>query len=65
MKENQNFVNDKDSDLPEDLLVGLANVYKIYRTSEIETVALRGVSLSLFEEEIMGVIGPSGSGKLL
>jgi ABC-type lipoprotein export system ATPase subunit len=63
MDMSQNFDNNDESDLPEDLLIGLANVYKIYRTSEIETVALRGVSLSLFEEEIMGVIGPSGSGK--
>ncbi len=63
MINNQNTNISEDSDLPEDLLVGLANVYKIYRSAEIETVALRGVSLSLFEEEIMGVIGPSGSGK--
>ncbi|MFX0014968.1 MAG: ABC transporter ATP-binding protein [Promethearchaeota archaeon] len=63
MTKNHTKDNYDNSDLPEDLLIGIANVYKIYRSAEIETVALRGVSLSLFEGEIMGVIGPSGSGK--
>ncbi|MFX0174420.1 MAG: ABC transporter ATP-binding protein [Candidatus Hodarchaeota archaeon] len=63
MKISQTEVNDIMSELPDDLLIALVNIYKIYKTVEIETVALRGVSLSLFEGEIIGIIGPSGSGK--
>ena len=63
MIKNQNNSANSEPSLPEDLLVGMASIYKIYRSLEIETVAVRGVTLSLFEKEIVGVIGPSGSGK--
>ncbi|MHA2174479.1 MAG: ABC transporter ATP-binding protein [Candidatus Hodarchaeales archaeon] len=54
---------DPTSELPEDLLLALFNVYKIYRSSEVETVALRGISLTIFKRETIACIGPSGSGK--
>jgi len=39
------------------------DVFKIYRSGPVETVALRGFDLSVDEEEIVALFGPSGSGK--
>ncbi|NWF95065.1 MAG: ATP-binding cassette domain-containing protein [Candidatus Thorarchaeota archaeon] len=51
------------SDFPDDVVVSVSNCYKIYKTNEIEVVALSGVSLQVLEGKIMCVVGPSGSGK--
>ncbi len=48
---------------PDDVVISVENVYKIYKTHEIEVVALSGVSLQILEGKIMCVVGPSGSGK--
>ncbi len=50
-------------DYPDDVVVSVEDVYKIYATQDIETVALSGVSLQVLEGKIMCVVGPSGSGK--
>ena len=44
-------------------MLKLVNVTKRYRTSEVETLALRQVSLSIGQGEFVAIMGPSGCGK--
>jgi len=44
-------------------IINLEGISKIYRTKEIETVALENVNLEVKEGEFLSVMGPSGCGK--
>ena len=44
-------------------MIKTENLTKIFRTEEVETVALNGVSINVEDGEFVAIMGPSGCGK--
>ena len=49
--------------LSEDCMISCENLVKIYKTSEVEVVALQGLDFEVKRGELMAIVGNSGSGK--
>ena len=44
-------------------MIRIENLTKIFRTTEVETIALNNVSLEVKDHEFVAIMGPSGCGK--
>ena len=44
-------------------MLKLHNMFKVYRTEEVETIALNGVNIEIDQGDFVAVMGPSGCGK--
>lgn len=51
------------SDADDEYMIRCENLVKIYKTSEVEVVALQGLDLDVKRGELMAIVGNSGSGK--
>lgn len=49
--------------VPEDVMIECDGLVKIYKTKDIEVLALQGLDLTVRRGELMAIIGNSGSGK--
>ncbi len=49
--------------VPDDVMIECDSLVKIYKTKDIEVLALQGLDLTVKRGELMAVIGNSGSGK--
>lgn len=45
------------------MMIKIENLTKVFRTENVETTALNGVSLEVKEGEFVAIMGPSGCGK--
>ena len=56
-----NIINTEET--PDDAIIRAENLVKIYKTKDIEVLALQGLDLVIEHGELMAIIGNSGSGK--
>lgn len=45
------------------MIIQTKNLVKLFRTEEVETTALAGISIQIEEKEFVSIMGPSGCGK--
>lgn len=65
LKSSDEMVEAQDEVLhvPEDVMIECDGLVKIYKTKDIEVLALQGLDLTVKRGELMAIIGNSGSGK--
>src|SRR6478735_9170366 len=63
MRASRSSTASTSNDLGERPMLKLDNIVKTYRTTEVETRALDGVSMEIGAGEFVAVMGPSGCGK--
>ena len=44
-------------------MIKIENISRVFRTDEVETTALNGVSMTVDDGEFVAIMGPSGCGK--
>ncbi|MGN1084562.1 MAG: ATP-binding cassette domain-containing protein, partial [Lachnospiraceae bacterium] len=49
--------------MAEEIMIQADNLVKIYKTKDIEVLALQGLDLTVEKGELVAIIGNSGSGK--
>lgn len=54
---------EEEINVPEDVMIECDSLVKIYKTKDIEVLALQGLDLTVKRGELMAIIGNSGSGK--
>lgn len=46
-----------------EVVIAAENLSRVYRAGEIEVMALRGVTFTIYQGDFVAIVGPSGSGK--
>lgn len=49
--------------MPKKVIIEMKNLTKVFATEDIETHALRGVNLAIYNQDYISISGPSGCGK--
>lgn len=62
-EEKNDYVHGSNSKQEKEELIVCDSLVKIFKTSEIEVMALQGLDLTIYKGDLLSVIGKSGSGK--
>jgi len=63
MSENVTPMTVEKSELSEQVIIEMKDLTKVFSTESIETHALRGVNLAIYNQDYISISGPSGCGK--